>query len=346
MERRESHRRYVTGDPAADGVLAARCGVALVLATGALSATIVAYADSGNSRVLALSAIAALALLTVAAEARARDRRPDRVAPLAALAALATVVIAQSTSDTDGRTAVVLYPTVIVYAVYFCHPAVAAALVATVAISRFLLISAPGADVTALSSFVTVSTLILTAGVVWVLRERLRALLARLDDAARTDPLTGLLNRRGTEERLEAEISDAQRRDSSVVVLFGDLDDFKPLNDRLGHLAGDEALQRVARVLEGKIRAHDVVGRQGGDEFLVVAPDLDPERADAYAQRLQAAVATAFEDEPVALTLTIGTATYPEDAQTAERVIDAADQRLYARKTGRGAPEAGRLHLP
>ncbi|MEZ5202901.1 MAG: sensor domain-containing diguanylate cyclase [Acidimicrobiales bacterium] len=149
--------------------------------------------------------------------------------------------------------------------------------------------------------------------------------LDQLAHAARRDPLTGLANRRDLFERLEA-------GGGRGALLFCDLDHFKPVNDAHGHHAGDEVLRQIARRLEATIRGSDVVARTGGDEFVVLAPDIDLEQAAALAQRIRTAVAQPvdLEGHTVQVGVTIGVA-YADDVLT-EATLAGADQALTKAK--------------
>ncbi|MFQ5763559.1 MAG: GGDEF domain-containing protein, partial [Rhodospirillales bacterium] len=120
--------------------------------------------------------------------------------------------------------------------------------------------------------------------------------LARLEDLAATDELTGLLNRRGFEAALARAMAGARRYHEKGVLVFIDLDGFKPVNDTYGHAAGDEVLRQVSRLLAESVRATDFVGRLGGDEFAVVLTRTDWEaglkRAEAFDQLVNGAVVT------------------------------------------------------
>jgi diguanylate cyclase (GGDEF)-like protein/PAS domain S-box-containing protein len=149
--------------------------------------------------------------------------------------------------------------------------------------------------------------------------------------ASRTDPLTGCLNRRGFEERAEAEI-DAMRRNGrrgAMVVL--DIDHFKPVNDTFGHAAGDELLCWFAQTLEQAVRPADAVGRLGGDEFAAIFPDIGGAQAQASVARIVQALA---ERAPASL----GLAAFPDDGATLEELTRCADARLYSSRRGRSDP--------
>ena len=178
----------------------------------------------------------------------------------------------------------------------------------------------------------TVAAVVTAAGFVRALRLRVTEIVDRLADAARTDPLTGLQNRRGFEESFGAEVERAKREGRSLTVLLGDLDHFKSLNDRMGHPAGDAALVRVGQLLLSALRRPDPVARTGGEEFALILPGAAGEEAWGIAERLRASVEQTFRNQAVELTISLGLAQFPQDGDTADRLLDAADQALYAAK--------------
>jgi len=168
--------------------------------------------------------------------------------------------------------------------------------------------------------------------------ETTRADNARLEQLATRDPLTHLLNRRALTERLTSEMERALRYDHSVALLLIDLDHFKRVNDTHGHLVGDAVLRDVSELLLGVARGVDVVGRYGGEEFLVVLPETDDEGAAAFAERVRERVeAHAFRpwDEPreLRMTASIGVASFPAARiESVEDLFARADAALYRAK--------------
>jgi diguanylate cyclase (GGDEF)-like protein len=145
-------------------------------------------------------------------------------------------------------------------------------------------------------------------------------------DQARRDSLTGLLGHRAFHEALAA----LQDRGEPFAAVVADVDDFKLINDLHGHSIGDDALRAVARTMSAEVRAADTVYRVGGEEFCVLLPGLAAGDASIIAERLRAQVSTIVA--PVALTVSLGVASFPDAAFTGEGVFDRADAALYAAK--------------
>jgi diguanylate cyclase (GGDEF)-like protein/PAS domain S-box-containing protein len=155
------------------------------------------------------------------------------------------------------------------------------------------------------------------------------------------DPLTGLPNRIVVEQQLDLALARARRTRGSVVMMFVDLDDFKEVNDRLGHAAGDRLLAAVATRLRGVLRDSDLLARQGGDEFLVLLTDLidDPgPAAESVAGKLLGALREPFVVAGVELLTgaSIGVSIYPRDAADTESLLRHADVAMYQAKTAGG----------
>jgi diguanylate cyclase (GGDEF)-like protein len=156
-----------------------------------------------------------------------------------------------------------------------------------------------------------------------------------------TDPLTGLSNYRKFIDSLDAEIKRAQRTERPFAILFLDLDKLKIINDRFGHIAGNQALCRVANALRGSCRAIDTVARFGGDEFAAILPEADKGAAHQVAERVAARLAA--ENIGPLITVSAGVAVYPKDGDRAESLMSAADSVLYRAK-GRERPDRPRSY--
>ena len=170
-------------------------------------------------------------------------------------------------------------------------------------------------------------------------RDRTRSYLARIEELAYTDPLTGLPNRRRLAEQVDTALWNARARDEAVALLFVDLVGFKAVNDRFGHAAGDELLVAVAERLRGRLRRNDLLARLGGDEFLVALTGLPEATAAAEAGRiadeLAAVVASPvpLQDREVGVRASIGVSVWPEDGADFPALLHSADMRMYATRT-------------
>jgi diguanylate cyclase (GGDEF)-like protein len=157
-------------------------------------------------------------------------------------------------------------------------------------------------------------------------QDRRRAALSRV---SRADPLTGCLNRRGFEERFDAELSRASRTGRPLGLVMLDLDHFKDVNDTRGHAAGDDVLRWTVDVVGDVVRPMDTLGRVGGDEFAVILPGAGPDDSAAVAGR----ITTALSDRAPS---SVGVSCFPMDGADREELQRAADTHLYAGKRGRG----------
>jgi two-component system cell cycle response regulator len=169
----------------------------------------------------------------------------------------------------------------------------------------------------------------------------------RLQQLALTDALTDLPNRRFANEHLERQWASAQRNNSPLSCMMVDIDYFKQVNDTYGHKVGDDVLKQVANALQLSVRKQDVVCRLGGEEFLVICPDVQAELLYRYAERLRQNVAVLTFNDPATgrnfkLTISIGGASRKPDLSTSEMLLQLADKRLYtAKEDGRNRTVAG-----
>jgi len=164
------------------------------------------------------------------------------------------------------------------------------------------------------------------------LNQQLMETYARLKYLAENDPMTGLSNRHYFEDHLRTAISRAERFDSKVGLLFLDIDNFKLINDSLGHDTGDQILQQVANRLLGVIREGDIVCRLGGDEFAIIAHDIETETSLAtLAQRIidSLGIPIMLAHTEHFISCSIGISTYPNCAQNAEDMLKHADLAMY-----------------
>jgi len=167
------------------------------------------------------------------------------------------------------------------------------------------------------------------------INETLRKKNEELELLSTTDSLTGLSNHRSLMKRLDDEVARFRKDRKGFSVLVGDVDHFKQYNDAFGHPAGDEVLQTIAEIMRDSTRRTDCCARYGGEEFVIVLPDTSAADAMDTAEHIRARVA-AKKFSGRKMTLSIGVATFPEDADDAESIIAVADEALYqAKREGR-----------
>jgi diguanylate cyclase (GGDEF)-like protein/PAS domain S-box-containing protein len=172
-------------------------------------------------------------------------------------------------------------------------------------------------------------------GIILDVTER-KELEDRLSEMATLDPLTGQFNRRETERILEEEVARAERYGRKLAVLWVDLDHFKEVNDTRGHAIGDEVLRSVSLRLAESVRTVDTLGRFGGEEFIVVLPEMSVEEAWDIAERLRGRIADepvrVSDGDPLHMTISVGVAVYPDHADSAQALCDMADRAMYRAK--------------
>jgi diguanylate cyclase (GGDEF)-like protein len=172
---------------------------------------------------------------------------------------------------------------------------------------------------------------------------QLRAQEEHLRFMAQHDALTGLPNRTSMQQRLALAMELAKRNRKKLAVMLVDLDDFKRLNDARGHIVGDHALAAIAGRLRTSVRGSDTVARFGGDEFVVLAGELDrPEDAGMIAEKIadMVSVPLPVDGATERIGCSIGISVYPDDADTAEALIERADRAMYAAKSAKERPYA------
>ena len=345
---------HFTAEPSAQ--LAARvaagifAGEALIL----LAVSLLYRSELGDGRLALPMACAATAVLLFAFAARMQWRA------LYAAVALGTVVVSIHSWTVHAEPALsgeMLYVWLGLYAAYFFSPRHAAAQLGFMAAAYLMvLVANVRLDAVPAAWLTLVGILFPAAGLLRAGRDGVTQLVQRLSEAALTDTLTGLRNRLALDRELHAEVERALRAEEPLSLVIGDLDYFKSVNDRLGHRAGDAALVRAGRVLLRHRRAGDSIARTGGEEFTILLPGATEHEAYLIAERMRAAVEREFAGDPAVLTFSFGIATYPDHGRSADSVLEAADQALYAAKAlGRNrcvifnpeiaaifAPEAGR----
>ncbi len=175
--------------------------------------------------------------------------------------------------------------------------------------------------------------------------EKLKKELSLYKKLALKDPLTGLYNRRGFLEETDRLIKMNQRlgqRFSFSLASFGrvglvfiDLDNFKHINDRFGHKVGDEVLKEIAKRLEGSLRRFDIVGRWGGDEFVVAIWDVDKKILDIIVERLKSKITNEpiiIRKQPISITASFGAKVFPIEGLELEKEIEGVDKSMYRAK--------------
>ncbi|MEC4804867.1 MAG: GGDEF domain-containing protein [Jaaginema sp. PMC 1079.18] len=159
-------------------------------------------------------------------------------------------------------------------------------------------------------------------------------LYSDLEKVANLDYLTGLLNRRSASIAIEKEIQSYERDRLKCSLILLDVDRFKSINDNYGHYSGDLVLQHIAQILQNILKPQDIIGRWGGEEFLIALPQTPLENAYSVAEKIRLAIAQKpCEPHKINVTISSGVATFPQHGKTLEKVVDTADKALYYAKT-------------
>ncbi|HEX2359807.1 MAG TPA: GGDEF domain-containing protein [Solirubrobacterales bacterium] len=260
-------------------------------------------------------------------------RLPYRV--LAALGPVGAALIALSLATTDGPgDAAILYIWPVLWAACFFGRLGAALIVIWIGVVHTLALIAMPDGVGSIDRWLDVMVTVgVVSAVVETLSSRNLELLTRLSEEARVDKLTGLLNRRGFEERVATELSHARREGAPVGVVSFDIDHFKRVNDEWGHEAGDRVLSHLGEVFREQSRATDVIARMGGEEFVAVLPLVEVGAARAYAERVRTAFSVPASPDVPRATISAGVTAgvTPVDV---EPLLQTADSALYAAKLG------------
>ncbi len=169
--------------------------------------------------------------------------------------------------------------------------------------------------------------------VVTILLAQLRSVLEKERALARTDSLTGALNRRAFFERVEAEILRSRRYQRPFTIAYIDLDGFKSINDQFGHSTGDALLVSVVQVIDENLRRGDLFARLGGDEFAILLLETDQVLAPIVVSRLQKAILNQMQQNQWSVTLSIGVLTYLKPPHSVDEMIRSADRLMYTVKS-------------
>lgn len=314
-------------------VLMARA-LAFLFAAGATLMLVALALPHPEADATGLLATAALAYVAALAVLRGHARFGAGAYPW--ILALANLLISAGIAFRGTPTAAhaLSYLWVILYSGYFLSRRATVAQVA-LALAGYALVLARSAAAPAHTLeewLLTLGALVVACVLVFGVRRSVDLTVGGLADAARTDALTGLLNRRGFEEAFELELERARRGGHKLSVVIGDLDHFKHVNDRFGHHEGDRALARASMILREEKRRIDTVARLGGEEFALIVPDTVDRRSFMLAERLRQALRDEFADDPVRVTVSFGVASFPEHGTTRQELLGSADDALYAAK--------------
>ena len=191
------------------------------------------------------------------------------------------------------------------------------------------------------------AVVILYFAVVCYVLAALKTELEKAYQKSKTDPLTGLLNSVTFLGAAEAERERSIRYRHPFTLCFLDLDNFKRVNDTHGHLMGDKLLRKVSAILKTEVRSSDIVGRIGGDEFVVLFPEAGPEAAKSLSLKLHRAVDEGIKEETPLVTLSMGVVTYFDIPEKIDDIVHHADLLMYeAKKSGKNIVRCKTIGLP
>ncbi len=256
---------------------------------------------------------------------------------LALLGPLGVGVIAAALATTPGAgDGAILYTLPVLWSAFFFGRPGAGAIVACIAVAHAAVLLVLPAASSYPGRWLDVMVVVCVGSlVVLVLKERNESLLAQLAGEARTDTLTGLLNRRGFDEHATAAFALARRRATPLTLVAFDIDYFKRINDEWGHEMGDRVLARAGMLLTSLARDIDVVARMGGEEFTVLLPDAELADGEAFSERVREAFAQSDPAGTPCVRLSAGVASY-EGPMDIDELLERADAALYeAKRSGR-----------
>jgi diguanylate cyclase (GGDEF)-like protein len=252
---------------------------------------------------------------------------------MVALGPLGVAGIALALGTTSGTTdGAILYSWPVLWEAYFFGRRGTILIVLCVGVAHALALIAMPDGAGNLDRWIDVMASVTVIGaVVEILASRNRMLVERISGEARVDELTGLLNRRGFEERSRAELAHARRERTSLAVVCFDLDFFKRVNDEFGHEVGDLVLTNLSECFRREARQIDVVARMGGEEFVALLPGASLEEARSFAERIRVALQRSAPDGVPRVTASAGAAATVAPARL-EDLVKAADMALYGAK--------------
>jgi diguanylate cyclase (GGDEF)-like protein len=318
---------------ARDRRLMARAGGALFFAGALIGLVGVLLPHAAAANVPVIAAVCGVSLALGAALIAGGARVPTRMVPIACAGATVLISVALYYSDQATSPYALYFVLVAMFCAYFLSPRQLVLQTVFIAVAYLLATGAlEGGGESAQRWLSTIWTVIVVAAFIAVLRRRMDGLIGRLSDAARRDPLTDLLNRRGFQEAFDLELERSRRGGRPCALLLADLDHFKRVNDQLGHPAGDRRLEKMAQLLGNGKRRIDAAARMGGEEFALLLPDTDEHGGYVIAERLRHAVRDAFATDSVSVTASFGVASFPRHGATGDQLLVAADQALYVAK--------------
>lgn len=266
-------------------------------------------------------------------------RLPRRIYPAAMIVATGVITVTMYFNGerlgAPSSGTQVYYVWVALYAGYFFNKAEIVVQLAAIAILYAAILSVVHAgSVGPTRWLLTVAMVCGCASLVYLLKRRRDQLMDRLHAAARRDALTGIANRQAFDERLGHELAVTRRSGHPTAVVFLDIDNFKQINDRRGHAAGDEVLRTVATVATQSLRETDLVARHGGDEFAAILPGANVQQAYQAAERIRLAVldAQSAEAGAVPFTISVGVVDSVDAGEVVDAVVRSADRALYSAK--------------